>query len=277
MGKNKKPMLTVLVEEEKLQRFRDYASAQGMSMGAIVNQLIDRLLSGESSPEPIESSIDTTKTIDSKSNTSIGVERKSIEEMIARSIENYHKSVEETIASSIENYHKSVEETIALSIENNNKTIEAMIASSIDNNDESLEQKLTASIDNYAKTSPRTLSLQDIDRLIGSAISSVTKANNEVIAELKNILGHQGAEIDRLSKLVKNLSPTANSAANSTANSKPSQTPNSLSWGGFCEMLGEPLPSERNKASGDKMTGVASNKGFSGWKYNGNSKKFTLG
>jgi predicted house-cleaning noncanonical NTP pyrophosphatase (MazG superfamily) len=262
VGKNKKPMLTVLVEEEKLQRFRDYASLQGISMGAIVNQLIDRLLSGESSPEPIESSIDTTKTIDSKSNTSIGVERKSVEEMIARSIENYHKSVEETIA---------------LSIENNNKTIEAMIASSIDNNDESLEQKLTASIDNYAKTSPRTLSLQDIDRLIGSAISSVTKANNEVIAELKNILGHQGAEIDRLSKLVKNLPPTANSAANSTANSKPSQTPNSLSWGGFCELIGEPLPSERNKSNGDKMTGVASNKGFSGWKYNGNSKKFTLG
>ena len=43
MGKNKKPMLTVLVEEEKLQRFRDYALSEGLSMGAVINQLIDHL------------------------------------------------------------------------------------------------------------------------------------------------------------------------------------------------------------------------------------------
>jgi hypothetical protein len=128
------------------------------------------------------------------------------------------------------------------------------------------EEKITDLIEEKIATLPPTLSLLDIDRLIGSATS-----------ELKNLIGHQGAEIDRLSKLVENLSLTANSAANSTANSKPSQTPNSLSWGEFCETIGEPLPTDRNKASGDKMTEVASNKGFSGWKYNGNSKKFTLG
>jgi hypothetical protein len=145
------------------------------------------------------------------------------------------------------------------------------------NNSGLSEERVTDLIEEKITNLPSTLSLFDVDRLIGSAISSVTKTNNEVIAELKNILGHQGAEIDRLSKLVENLSPTANSAANSTANSKPSQTPNSLSWGEFCETIGEPLPTDRNKASGDKMTVVASNKGFSGWKYNGNSKKFTLG
>jgi hypothetical protein len=128
------------------------------------------------------------------------------------------------------------------------------------------EEKITDLIEEKIATLPPTLSLLDIDRLIGSATS-----------ELKNLIGHQGAEIDRLSKLVENLSLTANSAANSAANSKPSQTPNFLSWGEFCETIGEPLPTDRNKASGDKMTEVASNKGFSGWKYNGNSKKFTLG
>jgi hypothetical protein len=145
------------------------------------------------------------------------------------------------------------------------------------NNSGLSEERVTDLIEEKITNLPSTLSLLDIDRLIGSAIDSVTKTNNEVITALKNILGHQGAEIDRLSKLVEKLSPTANSAANSTANSKPSQTPNSLSWGEFCELIGEPLPSERNKASGDKMTVVASNKGFSGWKYNGNSKKFTSG
>jgi hypothetical protein len=144
------------------------------------------------------------------------------------------------------------------------------------NNSGLSEDRVTDLIEEKIATLPPTLSLFDVDRLIGSATSSITKANNEVIAELKNILGHQGAEIDRLSKLGENLSPTANSAANSAANSNPSQTPNFLSWGEFCETIGEPLPSERNKASGDKMTVVASNKGFSGWKYNGNSKKFTL-
>jgi hypothetical protein len=138
------------------------------------------------------------------------------------------------------------------------------------------EDRVTDLIEEKITNLPSTLSLFDVDRLIGSAISSVTKTNNEVIAELKNILGHQGAEIDRFNKIVENLSLTANSAANSTANSKPSQSesPKSLSWGEFCETIGEPLPTDRNKASGDKMTVVASNKGFSGWKYNGNSKKF---
>lgn len=232
-------MLTVLVEEEKLQRFRDYASLQGMSMGAIVNQLIDRLLSGESSPEPLKYSIG-----------------------------NSDKYIETMMTSSIDKHHNSIEEKIALSIENNNKSIEAIIANSIDNNNESLEQTMAASIDNYTKTLPPTLSLQDIDRLIGSAISSVTKTNNEVITELKNIIGHQGAEIARLSKLVENYT-------NAAANSKLSQPPNSLAWGGFCELINEPLPSDRNKINGDKMTIVASNKGFNGWKYNGNSKNFT--
>jgi Clp amino terminal domain, pathogenicity island component len=173
MGKNKKPMLTVLVEEEKLQRFRDYASLQGMSMGAIVNQLIDRLLSGESSPEPLK--------------YSIGNSDKYIETM--------------TI--------KSIEEKIALSIDNNNKSIEAIIANSIDNNNKSLEETMAASIDNYTKTLPPTLSLQDIERetrrecgrLIGSAISSVTKTNNEVIMlsnEESHRLGHNFVYTEQL-------------------------------------------------------------------------------
>lgn len=111
MGKNKKPMLTVLVEERKLQRFRDYASSQGMSMGAVINQLIDQLL-----PEELD----------------------------------------------------------------------------------------ITSIDN-SQISPLALSLQDIDRLIKSAILSATEANNGVVAELKSMIEQQGIEISRFNEILYDL------------------------------------------------------------------------
>jgi hypothetical protein len=242
MGKNKKPMLTVLVEEEKLQRFRDYASIQGMSMGSIVNQLIDRLLSGESSPESIETSIDNNESIENFINTSIENNNKTIEAMIAISIDNCHKSIEETISTSIVEHHKSIEEKIATAIEHYDK-----------------------SIDNYTETSPPTLSLQDIDRLIGSAIASVTKTTTD----LENIIKHQGGEIDRLSKM---MAPNIESPTTTAIQPLSGDT---LTWGEFCEMIDEPLPKERNKASGDKMVVRAESKGFNGWRYDGKTKKFT--
>jgi hypothetical protein len=49
----------------------------------------------------------------------------------------------------------------------------------------------------------------------------------------------------------------------------------SLAWGDFCELISEPLPKERNKASGDKMVVLAESKGFNGWRYDGKTKKFT--
>ena len=63
-----------------------------------------------------------------------------------------------------------------------------------------IEELISTSIGNYVKTLPPTLSLQDIDRLIGSAMLSVTKANNEVVAKLKSTIEYQGAEIDRIGK-----------------------------------------------------------------------------
>lgn len=266
-------MLTVLVAEEKLQQFRDYAALQGISMGAIVNQLIDRLLSGESIETSQLVSIDIPKSIQIQNDSSIADLNKSIEKIGATSIDNYHKTIEMTSAESIENHREYIEEVVAISIDNNNKAIEIRIATSIDNNNNSLEKIIGASIDNYAKTLPPTLSLQDIDRLIGSTTSSITKANNEVIAELKNIIGHQGTEIASLSKMVSEL--IAVDIQSPTTKAFQPLSSNSLSWSDFCEMISEPLPTDRNKASGDKMTVVASNKGLSGWKYNGNSKKFT--
>jgi hypothetical protein len=79
MGKNTKPMLTVLVEENKLQQFRDYALSKEVSMGWVVNKLLDRVLSGE-----LVVSEDSYST----GNVSTGLSRDEVEGMIEASLEN---------------------------------------------------------------------------------------------------------------------------------------------------------------------------------------------
>jgi hypothetical protein len=100
MGKNTKPMLTVLVEENKLQQFRDYALSKEVSMGWVVNKLLDRVLSGE-----LVVSEDSYST----GNVSTGLSRDEIEGMIRASLENNSTSnldiidVENLINTSISN------------------------------------------------------------------------------------------------------------------------------------------------------------------------------
>jgi hypothetical protein len=73
MGKNTKPMLTVLVEENKLQQLRDYALSKEVSMGHLVNKLIDRLLSGE---------LDVLGDGLSSASTYTGITREAVEALI---------------------------------------------------------------------------------------------------------------------------------------------------------------------------------------------------
>lgn len=93
MGKNNKPLLTVLVEEDKLQRFRDFAASHELPMGRVVNMLIDRLLAGD-----IE--ILNTSSTDSTHSVSTGIDRESIDKMIRESIEKY--SIKHSTGVSIE-------------------------------------------------------------------------------------------------------------------------------------------------------------------------------
>ena len=81
MGKNTKPMLTVLVEDNKLQQLRDYAAARQVSMGSIVNRLLDRLLSGE-----LDGTIDSPSK--SLENYPLGLTREAVEEMLNTSRDN---------------------------------------------------------------------------------------------------------------------------------------------------------------------------------------------
>ena len=131
MGKNTKPMLTVLVESDKLQQFRDYAAAKQVSMGAIVNRLLDRLLSGQldetiDSPskslehyppsltrEAVEEIIKASRDFDT-----IGVSREVLEKYVEAAIERVPRgvtieSLEEYVETAIGNALKPIKTEIS--------------------------------------------------------------------------------------------------------------------------------------------------------------------
>lgn len=106
MGKNTKPMLTVLVEGEKLQQFRDYALSKEVSMGWVVNRLLDRVLSGELDVMGDTSSIGASREY--IENVSTALTRENIEETVKSYIDNQsadvHKAyIEELVKSYIDN------------------------------------------------------------------------------------------------------------------------------------------------------------------------------
>lgn len=102
MGKNTKPMLTVLVEGDKLQQFRDYALAHNVSMGWVVNRLIDRVLSGD-----LDVLTDLSST-GSLGISSTGVSREDVEKMIKDALDEFSTGIspeyiESLINTSIDN------------------------------------------------------------------------------------------------------------------------------------------------------------------------------
>ena len=104
MGKNTKPMLTVLVEGDKLQQFRDYALSKEVSMGWVVNRLLDRLLSGELDVMGDTPSIGAAR--ENIESVSTGLTREDVESMVKSSIDNQlvdsnRDYIEELVKSSI--------------------------------------------------------------------------------------------------------------------------------------------------------------------------------
>jgi hypothetical protein len=114
MGKNTKPMLTVLVEGDKLQQFRDYALSKDVSMGWVVNRLLDRVLSGE-----LDVMGDTVSTGTTKEYTSTGLTRETVETMIKSSLLNLNipsidsSAIEELARVSIETAIEPIKESVS--------------------------------------------------------------------------------------------------------------------------------------------------------------------
>jgi hypothetical protein len=129
MGKNSKPILSVLVDEDKKEKFADLARKNKYSMGWLVNDAIDRMLAANS----IDIYSDSTGNIENPPKFDpVGISRADIEEMIDNSIGNL--DIEEMVKSSIANLNTTsigiddVEEMIKTSIEVALEPIEADVA-----------------------------------------------------------------------------------------------------------------------------------------------------
>lgn len=112
MGKNNKPILSILIDEDKRDKFKAYADSRNISMGQLVNEFIDRLLAGEIEVEVRDKrTVSIGQSIGNKEassidnpidNSSIEMTKEDIEELVKTSIENLHDSIEESAKKSIE-------------------------------------------------------------------------------------------------------------------------------------------------------------------------------
>lgn len=88
MGKNTKPILSVLVDEDKKEKFAELARRYKQSMGWILNDCIDRMLAADSMDVYRGSiSIEETPRLSISNEVSRGLSVESIDEMVRVSIE----------------------------------------------------------------------------------------------------------------------------------------------------------------------------------------------
>ncbi len=126
MGKNTKPMLTVLVEEDRLKQLRAYALDREVSMGWVVNQLLERLLKGDVDVMTDTPSI--AKNRESIESSYTGLSRENIEKIIETSTAQTRESIEKYARGYIElSLDKSLDKT---SIDTND--IQKMVNESIE-------------------------------------------------------------------------------------------------------------------------------------------------
>lgn len=104
MAKNSKPILSVLIEEEKRTKFADLARRHSLSMGYLVNKAIDRMLEtdsidiyGESTPTSAGNYVDSSAG---------GMNRTDIEELIKSSIVSI--DIERLVKSYVDSHNSSL-------------------------------------------------------------------------------------------------------------------------------------------------------------------------
>jgi len=134
MTKNNKPILSILIDEDKRMKFAALAKRNSLSMSYLVNQAIDRMLETDSIDSSVVTSIGASAgtSIDS----SVGGTIQTIEELVKTSIE----------AMDIEQLVKSYVDT----------SIEAM----------DIEQLVKSYVDNHNSS---VVSMDEVKRLIGNS------------------------------------------------------------------------------------------------------------
>ena len=153
MGKNNKPILSVLVDEEKKEQFANLARRNKQSMGWVLNACIDRMLAADSidlcrgsigdaviAPKPAKVGLSVADVeelikayVDGNLNTS-SIDISGVEELVRVSIEPIKSELLETVKTSIGNITLSsidngnIQEMVNASIEVALEPIEAEVA-----------------------------------------------------------------------------------------------------------------------------------------------------
>ena len=211
MGKNTKPMLTVLVEGNKLQQFRDYALSKEVSMGWVVNRLLNRVLSGELDVMGDTPYIGVTREY--IENISTGITREDIDSMVKSSIDNQ-------LVDSNRDY---IEESIE-------SCIDTLDISSIGTND--TEESTRASIE---------VALEPIKESV-SELETYTRSQFAAVRDELRAISNRSVTTESLALAKpleeKPLQGRIGTATTSPHKEKTNVDGNTRTWCGFFEMVG---------------------------------------
>ena len=105
MTKNNKPILSILIDEDKRVKFADLARRNNLSMSYLVNQAIDRMLESDSTDIHRDSIVTSVNSnyIDS---SAVGMTRTDIEELIKSSIVSI--DIKQLVKSYVDSHNSSV-------------------------------------------------------------------------------------------------------------------------------------------------------------------------
>ena len=296
MGRNTKPLLTVLIDEDKRERLRAFAESKNLSMGKLINQLIDRAMAGDIDIHSNTSSI--TESSKSTELTSTGIDRKNIEELVERVIEKTSLGIERI----------SIEELIRVAIENssvglNRADIEALIDESIashasssdDSSNKELIDTLTDRIDSIEKRlnviGERTCEdapQLDRDSLLIESTAAMAERLEAALVPIREEIGEVSEFARSIQGTVVQLS-RINPKPTTTSHSNPTQTPaaelkpnlpallaEKLTWSDFHAAVGlvAPPTANRNVAAAQVAMNRASELGYPNWRYSSKGHLF---
>jgi hypothetical protein len=256
MGKNTRPMLTALMDGDKLQHLRDYARERDVSMGWLINRLVDRLLAGD------------IEVMGEHSST--GVTRESIEQSY---IDLTGEDIEKIVKTSIDLERERLEEMMRVYIDKERERVDETIESYIGN-------RKTTSIDN-------SILRADLERAIAPIERAIEELRGELLEVSKFTLDLQtqiakGAIAVADGKPFESTSPTKSTQMEPHS---PIPTPRELSqttssssmtWAEFHRHVGLEPPSnkEKTKPNSEIALAKAIEMGITGWRFDSTTKKF---
>ena len=199
MVKNTKPILSVLIEEEKRAKFSDLARRNSLSMGWLVNQAIDRMIEADSI-DIYRGSIDAVNPALSPS--TVGLSRSDVEELINSSIESIKMlsieptDIEKMVKTAIDDadIHRIVKDSIE------NTDIESIVKTSIEKHLQRISIDSTAEpeIEPLATTSTPVIQNYD-ERLAELVKTGITTTEIAQKLRAEGFKSARGGEITRKS------------------------------------------------------------------------------